>query len=81
MIWLTHVLCKAKAKYTLRGGEKINLLFMDCMQRLKVKSKGIVSTAEVFSQDIRLEFSIKKSGVIIMNRGKVRSRNGIELPS
>ena len=30
MILLTHVLCKAKARYTLGGGEKINhLLFMD----------------------------------------------------
>ena len=32
--------------------------------------KGLVSTAEVFSQDISMEFGIKKCGVIIMNRGK-----------
>ena len=43
--------------------------------------KGLVSTVEVFSQDIGMEFGIKKCGVIIMNRGKVKSTDGIELPS
>ena len=28
-----------------------------------------------------MEFSIKKCGIIIMNRGKVKSTDGIELPS
>ena len=32
--------------------------------------KGLVSTVEVFSQDIGMEFGIKKSGVIIIDRGK-----------
>ena len=35
----------------------------------------------VFSQDIGMEFGIKKCGVTIMNRGKVKSTNRIELPS
>ena len=43
--------------------------------------KGLVSTVEVFSQDIGMQFSIKKCSVIIMNRGKVKSIDGIELPS
>ena len=34
-----------------------------------------------FIQDIGMEFGIKKCGVIIMNRGKVKSTGGIELPS
>ena len=42
--------------------------------------KGLVSTVEVFSQDIGMEFGIKKCGVIIMNRGKVKSTDGIKLP-
>ena len=42
--------------------------------------KGLVSTVD-FSQDIGMEFGIKKCGVIIMNRGKVKSTDGIELPS
>ena len=43
--------------------------------------KGLVSTVEVFSQDIGMEFGIKKCGVNMMNRGKVKSTDGIELPS
>ena len=43
--------------------------------------KGLVSTVELFSQDIDMEFGIKKCGVIIMNRGKIKSAAGIELPS
>ena len=38
--------------------------------------KGLVSTVEVFSQDIGMEFGIKKFGVII-----IKSTDGIELPS
>ena len=53
MILLTHVLCKAKARYTLGGGEKINhLLFMDDLKlygKSENEIKGLVSTVEVFS--------------------------------
>ena len=38
-----------------------------------------MSTLEVFSQDIGMKFGIKKCCVIIMNRGKVKSTDGIEL--
>ena len=85
MIPLTHVIHKAKERYTLGGGEKINhLLFMDDLKlygKSENETKGLVSTVEVFSQDIGMEFGIKKCGVIIMNRGKVKSTDGIELPS
>ena len=43
--------------------------------------KGLVSTVEVFSQDIGMEFGINKCSVITMNRGKVKSTDWIELPS
>ena len=43
--------------------------------------KGLVATVEVFSQDIGMEFAIKKCGVIIMNRGKFKLTDEIELPS
>ena len=75
MIPLTYALRKAKAKYTLGGGEKIShLLFMDEL-KLYGKSQneidGIVSTTEVFSESIVMEFCIKRSDVIVMNRGNV----------
>ena len=85
MIPLTHVLCKAKASYTLGGEEQINhLLFVDDLKLYgssENEIKGLVSTVDVFSQDIGMEFVIKKCGVIIMNRGKVKSTDRIELPS
>ena len=41
--------------------------------------KGLVSTVGVL--DIGMEFGIKKCGMIIMNRGKVKSTDGIVLRS
>ena len=85
MILLTHVLCRAKAKYALGGGEKINhLLFMDDLKlygKSENEIKGLLSTIEVFSHDTGMEFGIRKCGMIIMNRAKVKSTDGIELPS
>ena len=79
MILLTHVPCKAKAKIYLGQlgvGEKINhLLFMDDLKpyrKSESEIKELLSTVDVFSQDIGMEFSIKKCGVIIMNKGKVK---------
>ena len=43
--------------------------------------KGLVSTVVVFSQYISMKVGIKKCGAIIMNRRKVKSTDGIELPS
>ena len=43
--------------------------------------KELLSTVEVFRRDIRMEFSIKKDGVIIMNRGKVKSIDRAQIPS
>ena len=75
MIPLTHLLRKAKTRYILGGGgEKTNcLLFMDDLKlygKSESEIKGLVSIVEVFSQDIGMEFGIKKCCVIIMNRGK-----------
>ena len=71
MIPLIHILCKAKAKYTLGGGEKIyHLLFMDNLKpygKSENKIKGLVFN--VFIQDIGMKFVIKKCGVIIMSKG------------
>ena len=85
MILLTHVLWKAKARYALEAGEKINhLLFMDDLKlygKSESEIEGLVSIVEIVSQDIGMEFSINKSGVVIMNRGKVKLTDWIELPT
>ena len=83
MIPLTHVLNKAKVRYTLAGGKKNNhLLFMDNLKlyrKSKSEIKRLVPTVQALSQDIGMELGIKKCGGIIMDKGKVKSRNGIEL--
>ena len=74
-----------KSRYTLGAGEKVNhLLFMDDLKlygKSENEIKRLVSTVEVFSQDIGIGFGIKKCGVIIMNKGNVTSTGGVELPS
>ena len=85
MIPLTNILRKAKARCTLEGGEKTNhLLFMDDLKlygKRENEIKELLCMVDVFNQDIGMEFGIKKCGVIIMDRGKVNSTDGIELPS
>ena len=65
MILLTHVLCKAKARYTLEGREKIShLLFIDNLKqygKIENEMKRLVSTVEIFG----MELGIKKYGVIL----------------
>ena len=65
-------------------GQKLNhLLFMDDL-KLFVKNKNqidfLVETVHLFSEDIGMQFGIKKCGVLIMERGKVIRADGIRLP-
>ena len=84
MILLTHLLSKAKASYTLGGGEKINnLQFMDDLKRYgksESEIKRLMSTVEVCSQGIGIEFGIKKYDVIIVKRRKLKSTYWMEVP-
>ena len=41
----------------------------------------LLSTVEIFSQDIRMEFGISKCGILILKRGKLVPLDGIEVPS
>ena len=85
IILLTDALQKARARYTLGGGEKINHLLFMYHLKLQGKSeseiKGLASAVQFFSQDIRMKFGTEKCGGIIMNRRKVKSTGMIELPS
>ena len=63
MILLTRIRRKDQARYTLGGREKIkHLLFMDNLKlhgKYESEIKGLLSTVEVFSQDIGMKFGIK----------------------
>ena len=78
MLLFSLILRKVNASYEWGKKEyKLNhLLFMD---NLKLFSKseeqmdtlGSCETVDVFSTDIRMEFGIKKCGILTMKRGKV----------
>ena len=84
MVPLTWLLRRAKAGYEWGNkGFKLNhLLFMDDL-KLFDKSKNqidsLVQTVHIFSEDIGMQFGIKKCGVLIMERGKVIRTDGIRL--
>ena len=74
MIPLTLILRKSTAGYDLAKEFKVNhLLFMDDL-KLFGKSEdqidSLVQTVQVFSEDIGMEFGLKKCGVLLMKRGK-----------
>ena len=85
LIPLTQILRKVKCEYALKSGDKLNhLLFMDDLKLFAKDEReinGLLSTVQIFSNDIQMEFGIKKCGILIMERGKAISTEGIELPS
>ena len=85
MVPLTWLLRRAKAGYEWGNkGFKLNhLLFMDDL-KLFDKSKNqidsLVQTVHIFSEDIGMQFGIKKCGVLTMERGKNIRTDHIRLP-
>ena len=85
LIPLSVILRKTKGKYQLgKEGESINhLLFMDDLKLYRSDERQIdslINTIRVFSDDIRMEFGMKKCRVVVMKRGKVVKYNGVDLP-
>ena len=82
MVPLTKILQDAKAGYTL-GDVKINhLFFMDDLMvygKDKPQIESLLSTVQLISQDIGMEFRIKKCGVVVLKRGKLCESEGIKL--
>ena len=74
MVTLTKILQDAKAGYTL-GGVKINhLFFMDDLKvygKDKTETESLVSTVQLISQHIGVEFGIKKCGIVVLKRRKL----------
>ena len=85
MVPLTWLLRRAKTGYEWGNkGFKLNhLLFMDDL-KLFAKSKkqidSLVQTVHIFSEDIGMQFGIRKCGVLIMETGKVIRTDGFKLP-
>ena len=47
---------------------------------MECEVNGLVSTVQILSNDIRMEFGIQKCGVLLLKRGKVVSSKGVEMP-
>ena len=72
MVPLTKILQNVKAGYTLGDGKINHLFFMDDLKvygKIKADIESLVSTVQVISQDIGMEFGIKKCGVVVLKRG------------
>ena len=86
MIYLSLLLRKVKTSYEWGRKEfKLNhLLFMDDL-KLFGKSHdqidSLVQTVFTFSEDIGMEFGLKKCGVVILKKGKLVKFDGIHLPN
>ena len=86
MIPLTMILRKAKVGYEFKGRQqKVNhLLFMDDLKlygKDESQVSSLIDTVYAFSADIRMEFGLKKCGVLVLKRGKVKRMDGLVLPS
>ena len=84
LIPLSLILRKMKAAYEFsERKEKINhLLFMDDLKLYSRSEKGLeslVQTVHVFSEDIGMEFGIKKCAMLVMEKGKIVKSVGIDL--
>ena len=68
----------------MKNGEKLNhLLFMDDLkifEKSEQEVNGLVSTVQILSNDIGMEFGIQKCRVLVLKRGKVVSSEGVETP-
>ena len=59
------------------------LLFMDDLKifaKSDCEINGLVSTVQILSNDIEMEFGIKMSGELVLKRGKVVSFERVEMP-
>ena len=83
MMLLNHILRKCTGSYKLSNSqEKINhLIYMDdiklCKKRKKLET--LIQAVRIYSQDIRMEFSIKKCAFLVMTNEKRHMMEGIEL--
>ena len=84
MVPLTWFLRRARAGYEWKNRRfKLNLLLLIDELKLFAKSKNqidsLLQTVHIFSEDIGMQFAIKKCEVLIMERGRVIRTDGIRL--
>ena len=53
---------------------------LELFAKIKNQIDSLVQTVHIYSEDIGMQFGIKKSGVLIMERVKIIRTDGIRLP-
>ena len=86
MVPLNHILRKCTAGYKLsRSQEKINhLMYMDDIKLLAKNEKELetlIHAVRIYSQDMGMEFGIKKCAMLVRKSGKRHLTDGMELQS
>ena len=80
---LSEVLKKVGNEYTLANGSKINhLLYMDDLKLYSKKEaeiNSLIHTTKTFSNDIKMKFGFQKCARLIINRGKVKDTQGLQI--
>ena len=86
MIPLSLVLRKTKAYYEWGNKQyRINhLLFMDDLKlfgKTKDQIDSLVQIVQIFSEDIGMEFGLKKCGILVLRKGNLIAGEGMHLPN
>lgn len=80
---LSEVLHKTGKEYQLGSGKKINhLLYMDDLKLYTKKEEDLttlVNTVKIYSDDISMQFGFEKCARIIIQRGKIKATNGMQI--
>ena len=82
MVLLTKILQDTKDGYTLGDVKIYHLFFMDYLKvygKDKAEIESLVSTVQLISQDIGMEFGINKCGVVVLKRRKLCKSEGVKL--
>ena len=80
---LNHLLRKSTDGYKLhKSQEKINYIYMDHIKQLTKNEKQLETLTQavrIYCEDMRMEFSMGRCGMLIMKSGKQQMTEGIKL--
>ena len=80
---LSSIIRQTGLGYKLKSGQTIHhLLYMDDLKLYSKKEREIdsmINTVRIFSEDIGMKFGLEKCARLIVERGKVKSTDGLQL--
>ena len=80
---LSNIIERTGFGYTLKSGQRIHhLLYMDDLKLYGKKEREIdslINTVRIFSDDIGMKFGLEKCARLVVERGKVKQTDGLQL--